>query len=449
MAVYLIPGHATGHALHIWAMGWQGPGALPVVVRSSGTTVAVGSQYQDIPTPQAFGQSVGLLSIADLVPGGLYELTFPGVDVQPERLRLQTLPQAISADGLVFLLASCYYMPRDNGLAQAVMNLPAHLVPAFKLLVGDQVYTDIPGLELNAVPTYPRIYREYWTSRKYQPFLAHSPNFFTCDDHEFWNNYPEWQIHIPRTYRVVRRQSTQAALQLYDLFQGVANPGGMRWYEFMIDPVSFFVADTRSERESFATNARLMSRQQEGNLRRWANTLTGPGILVLGQPLLAEPGDQWDRALADYSDQYALLWQLIEGAGHQILVLSGDIHIGRYASVPERPGVARRPRIAEFIASPSAFVSWVDVPVPVIGDRRSPVEAPRRVYPRGTSSPESRDVELQFGTNVDNFGLIQLQRLAPDRPRVRVTLQLWDVERQQLARSQVGPGNCMVEFDLE
>jgi hypothetical protein len=71
------------------------------------------------------------------------------------------------------------------------------------------------------------------------------------------------------------------------------------------------------------------------------------------------------------------------------------------------------------------------------------------LFQRGAASPESRDVILQFGTNLDNFGLIHLRWLARDRPHIRVMLQLWDVGRQWVARSQVGSGDCTVELDVE
>jgi hypothetical protein len=43
MAIYLIPAHVTPHTLHVWVMGWQGPGEPPVVVRLAGSPVAVTS----------------------------------------------------------------------------------------------------------------------------------------------------------------------------------------------------------------------------------------------------------------------------------------------------------------------------------------------------------------------------------------------------------------------
>jgi phosphodiesterase/alkaline phosphatase D-like protein len=152
-----------------------------------------------------------VLSLRELETGRSYELTFPGIMTQPGQLHLATLPEVVPADGLVFLVASCYYRGLDDGrLARAVRNLPAHLQPAFKLLVGDQLYTDVPGFGLNngggAEKDYAQRYVDYWASPEYQPFLTHLPNFFTCDDHEFWNNYPEWQPHIRRTYPDVRAQ---------------------------------------------------------------------------------------------------------------------------------------------------------------------------------------------------------------------------------------------------
>jgi hypothetical protein len=289
---------------------------------------------------------------------------------------------------------------------------------------------------------------KYWTSQEYYPFLAHSPNFFACDDHEFWNNFPDTSFWLARsTDPEERPKYAGAALCLYDLFQAAANPGRQRWFSFKIEPVSFFVADTRSRRDSYGPRAGVMEQSQVRQLRQWVSGLRGPGILVLGQPLFDNPGGGTDRTLPDYPQHYALLWDLIEQAGHQILVLSGDIHIGRYAMVPERPGVPNRPRISEFIASPTSLVPTSPIGGPI--QFRGRVKAPSRVHPKGIVSSESRDVELKWGTNADTFGLVELKRIETDRPQVRVTLQLWDVEEQRTAISELDGGICCEELILE
>ena len=66
---------------------------------------------------------------------------------------------------------------------------------------------------------------------------------FACipDDHEFWNNFPLPQIHLPSTRDEVKSQIWSAnARALFGAYQ----EGGAR--EIDVDPLSFFLLDTRS-----------------------------------------------------------------------------------------------------------------------------------------------------------------------------------------------------------
>ena len=91
-----------------------------------------------------------------------------------------------------------------------------------------------------------------------------------CDDHEFWNDFPERQVQLPRTYTMEGRDALQkAATALYERYEQWANPGRAPFYSFAIGspgdavpPVSFFMADARSQRSDFADpSPRFFSRR--------------------------------------------------------------------------------------------------------------------------------------------------------------------------------------------
>ena len=84
-----------------------------------------------------------------------------------------------------------------------------------------------------------------------------------------------------------------------------------------------------------------------------------------GAAAVSKRWDYRDHSLSNFSDNYARLWRVIERslAGknaqknpHDILVLSGDIHTGRYAEAhgpfPDAPY-----GVPEFIASPAAMIN--------------------------------------------------------------------------------------------
>ena len=43
-------------------------------------------------------------------------------------------------------------------------------------------------------------YREVFEDSRLGSLLSYGANIFTCDDHEFWNSYPESMWWLSRTY---------------------------------------------------------------------------------------------------------------------------------------------------------------------------------------------------------------------------------------------------------
>jgi hypothetical protein len=158
--------------------------------------------------------------------------------------------------------------------------------------------------------------------------------------------------------------------------------------ELKVDPLSVCIADTRVNRD--IKGERFMDDDDLEAVGRWVNNLKGPGVLVLGQPILAKEnsirslrdkgllggikyffdeglpngikgllGDAkaflFDKDLPDYRQQYDKLIGYIKESPHSIVVLTGDVHFGRAAHGKLRPGSENK--FVEVISSPMQVVS--------------------------------------------------------------------------------------------
>lgn len=371
-----------------WRIWYSNPGeddfkpSKPVVSR--GGRVESTSVRWNIPHAlNGLGRRMGVLTLTldSPAPGSIYDILIPEADPigthDATRLRWQSLPDSIDG-GVTFFFASCYWQPNDKegAYGAAVAELTKSRTPAFKLLIGDQVYQDYPVNWMSpksSFDLYAERYESYWGNGAYRELLMSSPNFFLCDDHEFWNDFPEPQRHLPRTWRKADRDKiTRAARDLYVGYQQSANLGGKAYYAFDIGPgpdraespkVSFFVADSRSERDRIdAPDPHFLKEEQWTALEAWGRSLDGPGVLVIGQPVFQKDGDWKDHSLSNFSNDYGRLWSLLERAlsgrkgvvPHDVLILTGDIHSGRYAV-----GRLRGPtniEIRELVASPASRV---------------------------------------------------------------------------------------------
>jgi hypothetical protein len=427
-------GPSTAQEVTLWVSDWNQVGAPPIDVRlAGGTTVTHQVQWQPLPQVPGTAQTAGRLTVSGLVPETKY-----GVIVDPGGVRIdlwpRTLPVVLPPQGMTFLLGSCYYRPHDDGeIVAALQDLRDPEPPWFKLLVGDQIYSDVPLRGFVAfhglgAAEYAERYAQHWSYEPYRKFLATGACFFTCDDHEWWNNAPEWQPQLPWTWTLPARQASfQNGLDTYHFYQRPSNAAGGLWYTIDIPPVSIFVADTRSQRTPYdAVPRRLMSPAELQAIVQWTQGLRGPAFLVLGQPLFGTLGDWRDYNLPDFADEYRILWDVIEQAPHRITILTGDIHVGRLARSPGVNGVPNRPPVYEVTASPLALVP---------GGGQAGLDQEFLVTTQGgLNRGYSRDVELLFGTRGPNFAIVRLVPLPGPTPRVRADFVLWDIGKGQVAR---------------
>jgi len=419
-----------------------------VKVRKQAAAVACHAEWQLLPKVPGLRRRMGLLTVTLTTPAppeaAQFHITLSHNN-QSQEFHWSTLPYQISSKGVTLLFASCFWQnnDRDGYYRAGLKELQALSNPQFKLLIGDQVYLDWPNdwdLGDEAIELFSKRYRQYWGDGFYREALQTCPNFVTCDDHEYWNDYPEKQIHLPQTWDANNRKKYgRGADDLYAQFQACLNPNQTRWYEFTIEPVSFFVADTRSERErcNDKGTSHVMSDEQWVALETWQDHLQGPGVLVLGQPLFQKDGDFRDHSLSNFREDYARLWRVVERslAGdnthqtpHDILILSGDIHTGRYAEAhgpfPDAPY-----GVPEFIASPAAMIH---------PGNDKPEAPPEKITicpnAQGEKSVWRIDPQnhLEIMTIQNNVGLIKIfpGTQVGGKPRVRFELELWRLPAQ-------------------
>lgn len=321
------------------------------------------------------------IQITDLQPRQRYDLQllFEGRSVA--QADVTTLPEAMPALGekpFTVLLGSCFSHRQDSGctVGKTFAALPNSARPDVKLLAGDQVYLDEPWfkffrsfsreeLRTSFMEAYVGTWGQGRRARDEQGFdqlLTSGANYFTSDDHEFWNNAPSFNTYTRNTWSQTGRDEWLAvAASLYNVFQTPRNVT-----RFNVPPISFLVVDTRIHRDGERIN--FMTPAIADEIAAWVAGLNGPGILVVGQPVLQTArgwikGTFTDWNLPDYK-QYDKLVRILAASRQNIVLLTGDVHFGRVA----RARLASGKELIEIISSPMALVhdsargTWVEAP---------------------------------------------------------------------------------------
>jgi hypothetical protein len=305
------------------------------------------------------------VALTGLAPGTRYRLDLRvGGRIRAEA-DVTTLPSrlpSIDEPPFIVLLGSCFCRAQDASgrVGRTAATLPDGARPTVKFLVGDQVYLDSPwyrflvprsngALARGFFDQYVSTWMQTGDLQGFNLLLRSGATYFCSDDHEFWNNAPFPSSFAVNTWTDGGRQAWRdAALGLYQSFQTTASRAS-----FSVGTLEFLVLDTRINRDG--DRQRFVSDADFAAFQAWVAGLTGPGVVVLGQPVFADTagirGNIADWNLPDFA-QYRGLCATLLSSRQSIVVLTGDVHFGRIASATLTSGA----ELVEIIASPMALV---------------------------------------------------------------------------------------------
>jgi hypothetical protein len=341
---------------------------------------------------------------------------------------LTTLPDKLPVapdKPFTILLGSCFFSERDKGSLNGTIRrlMSSGLFPELKILCGDQVYLDAPWYSYwstsHTIPELQKVFFEKyfnsWGGNPSSPglrdLLCHGGNYFSSDDHEYWNNAPGFCATVPELWGDSAKQGTWLTLakNLNKIFQTDRLTN-----QFSVPPASFLVVDTRYERD--ADGKEFVSPAHLDRLKQWISNLNGPGFLVLGQPVFAKKanffGKRIDTGLPDFN-QYADLVQALQGSSHSIVVLTGDVHFGRVAQCKHKSGA----RMVEVISSPLCLV-W--------GNKGTWSKPPALFPDRPDNNIITQDVVTWEDYKMEENNFVTLE-LLQSGAKVRMVVKYWRI----------------------
>ncbi|MYA28081.1 MAG: hypothetical protein F4Z24_01880 [Nitrospira sp. SB0666_bin_27] len=311
-----------------------------------------------------------------LRPGRMYRAYFERwrADVKTwEILRsasIRTLPVRLPlhkprAKPFTIALGSCYWPDQDGGrVGTAYRGLydhpkDPHDSPDLTFLTGDQVYLDV-GFDLRSwVPreVRRRIAQDY--ARHWQGLsdvLTRGATYMLPDDHEWYNGYPDPDPNNPYLWALQDKKVRKAWERTAR--QGIENVQQCPVVEIMEFPgdLSLCFADLRSFRKPNLGG--LMNPKDLNRVLAWAQGLTTPGVLVSPQPLIVTRNPH-EANLLDYTGDYCQLLAALGSTGHDIVVMSGDVHYGRVVSVKlGTEGATLHEVISSPLSNLTGFPAW-------------------------------------------------------------------------------------------
>ena len=377
--------------------------------------------------PQVWSQRI---TVEDLSAGTRYPVRVVVDGAERTTGTAVTLPDELPSLGarpFICLLGSCFaYFGDGAGAAGAAYRqIPVGARPDVKFMCGDQVYLDAPfprylfnvfgedALRAELLASYVSTWTQGGDGKGFYELLRSGATYFGSDDHEVWNNAPLPTPLVRTTwwpFGDFGAAWSRLATGLYDQIQTED-----RLASFEIGRLSFRVLDTRLDR---SRDRKLFCRPEDlSAVGRWVEGLRGPGVLVVGQPIFAEPtgikGFITDFGLVDHS-QYGDLARILSRSQHDLLVVTGDVHFGRVAGCQLASGAS----LVEVIASPFALVD------PAVGGHW---RKPPSVFPP-YSIPDTTPRAVWFN---DTHKLAKNQfatlEFSADGSRVLASVRAWEI----------------------
>jgi hypothetical protein len=379
MTLMMVPHKAERDRVHIWAAvsgTAQRPGELRLEAEQGASATGTAASWNVVDVggrlPSASRTTWTQTVVLDgLAPGRRHRVR-GAVGRDDALCHPGTLPDRLPAANeppFVILLASCFatFQDKSGEVGTSVAGLPQEHRPHLKLLCGDQVYLDNPWYEI--LPRSParlaqRFLDKYlatWIpsggATGLSQLLAEGSSWFLADDHEFWNNHPNWSPLLASRSSAGRVEWAAIGQTLYESFQALPGQDLRRIQEFKLGPLDVRIVDTRFGRKPGSEE--FMHPSEHAALLAWLRTGTSPGVVVLGAPVFTQASG-WlssrfeDRSLANYR-QYTELAQALLATRRSILMLTGDVHFGRVARA--KGDFVHRAPLVEIAASPLALVN--------------------------------------------------------------------------------------------
>jgi hypothetical protein len=389
MDTVLYPRAAPCDRLRVWigifhttaapALNWliNGAPVVPVALRSLASVrpaamLPAGAQPDRV--SRAF---TGVYEFTGLTPNTFYTITAEHGSGRA-MLKTRTLPAAVPAGldrWLNILLVSCFHQAEDRkGLAGIIASqLKAVAKPHLTLLMGDQVYLDLPTLQdfpddlAWLAEKFENDYTRNWRGPLgYSQILSTAPTLAVPDDHEYWNNYPHPSPFVGNSLTPSGRDRWQQAAQaMYEGFQ-LAYPNALgEPVQLEIEPLSFFIADTRSKRAE--DRSRILPAAVHRQMDDWVSTVIANrqfGVFIAGQSLFTKSVGRIAGAVGDYAlpnyDDYGRLMRCLQrlvDAGRPTFCLTGDVHWGRVVAAMDMQ--TGRTAFTEIISSPTSLVTTI------------------------------------------------------------------------------------------
>lgn len=442
MPFLVIPNEVYANDATIWVAGiYEDFDPATVVLEYGSNQKLLDTGWRDFVTEDGKNRiRYQRVSLSNLSPRTSYTLGLRvGGEIKADG-SIITLPYRLPVYGerpLTVLLGSCYYGQEDKtgAVGQTYTQLPNEARPDVKFLCGDQVYLDNPPqdflnpfngrkwLQARSFKTYVDTWTQSTLVGGFGRMLKHNANFFSSDDHEYWNNAPDIGLNVP-LFTVTAGQRNdwwQIARELYRVFQ--TDPV---WpVQFKVEPLSFCITDTRFNRSSgHGGTGTLMPQNQFDAIGAWAANLTGPGVLVVGQPFFENLGSIKDYGLPDFKGQYDQLKHYLRQSQHTIVILTGDVHYGRLAVANLRPELGTK--LYEVISSPMQVV---------LGAPGKYQPAPQ-VFGAVTSQPD-------FSLKQNHF--LTLEFSASSAQRASMLVRFWPIKSGMPPQSKV-IGNGPIEL---
>lgn len=305
-----------------------------------------------------------------------------GIFDQPWFRRLE---KGVDEQAVSFLVGACLHpgIGAERQRSDSVFGeMKRHLADGRDLrgvdhlqLLGDQIYADATGELFDPKSPHERFRLRYVEAfggptahigQNAHFIMSHLPTYFSVDDHEIRN---DWSRNSRPGAKLRDLEREEEALDAaYDFLVHEPQDQEKRrfWYSFVSAGFSFFVFDTRSERDRHIDRARvdaLIGRQQQDGFRGWLEERraeSGPVFFSTGSSLVpithacAETIQlaRHDDGLLGFTGFLEWLTeQLQDFRGRPIVWLSGDVHASSVCDVELRLAEGEPVRVIAVAAS--------------------------------------------------------------------------------------------------